>query len=354
MNINDYMTNFKDYFGTETIKKDVCFFGAGRYCDEVLTVLEGAGHPLPIAICDNDEMKWGQTLRDIPIISLEVALEKYPSCTFLITIGQPYIEEIKQQIKRKTQKNDSIYLQLKIIQPFLELKDSPLLSDFQDDIDTYNKLNTHSSFEITTENLYPVLKDKYAQAGGVHYYFWQDLWGAKWVAKNNPAIHYDIGSRLDGFIAHLLSFRDAVNLIDIRPLDTKIPGLSFTCADATNLENIPDESIESLSALCSIEHFGLGRYGDPIDPDACFKAFTAVQRVMKPGADLYISLPVDSDYLAFNGHRCFAPLTVKNIFSQMELIEYLVIVNDKEPVKADVNQTPTMSGTGLFYFKKTN
>ena len=74
----------------------------------------------------------------------------------------------------------------------------------------------------------------------------------------------------------LLSFRKNVILIDIRPLGKEIDGLEFIKADATNLENIDDNSIESISALSSIEHFGLGRYGDEVDPEACFKCFEAI------------------------------------------------------------------------------
>ena len=56
--------------------------------------------------------------------------------------------------------------------------------------------------------------------------------------------------------------------------------------DAKRLENIKDNSVESLSSLCALEHFGLGRYGDEIDPEGCFKALREMQRILRPGGGI--------------------------------------------------------------------
>ncbi len=48
--------------------------------------------------------------------------------------------------------------------------------------------------------------------------------------------------------------------------------------DATELKQFSDECIESLSALYSLDLFGLGRYGDPMDPESCFKCFECIQK----------------------------------------------------------------------------
>lgn len=134
------------------------------------------------------------------------------------------------------------------------------------------------------ENLHVILSDWNGDAGTLDYYFWQDLWAAKKIFQRRPSQHLDIGSRIDGFVAHVLSFMP-VTMIDVRPLSEseKVEGLNFIQADATNLENIPDNSLESLSSLCAPEHFGLGRYGDPVDAQACFKAMKSMQRVTGGG-----------------------------------------------------------------------
>ena len=124
----------------------------------------------------------------------------------------------------------------------------------------------HDGFPLLRENLEPVLTDHKAQAGiSRGHYFHQDLWAARRIFKRAPARHLDVGSRVDGFVAHVLTFMP-VSVIDIRPLESDVDGLSFVRGDATRLTQA-STSVESLSSLHAVEHIGLGRYGDPLDPD---------------------------------------------------------------------------------------
>lgn len=140
------------------------------------------------------------------------------------------------------------------------------------------------------------------------HYFLQDIWMAKQVISNCSGEHYDIGSRVDGFIAHLLSMDIDVTLIDIRSLDIEVGNLKFVQGDATNLSSISDKSISSLSSLHAVEHFGLGRYGDEIDPAAWKKVLHSFNRVLKKDGLLYLSVPIgEKNHVIFNAHRIFAP-----------------------------------------------
>ncbi len=157
--------------------------------------------------------------------------------------------------------------------------------------------------------LFPITADAVLPAGDSGAYFLQDLWAARLIHTRAPARHVDVGSRLDGFVAHLLVFRE-VEAIDIRPLDSPVDGLTFTQEDATTLASIPDGSIESLSSLHAVEHFGLGRYGDPLDPLACFSAMRSLARVLAPGGYLYFSVPIGRERVEFNAHRILDPRRV--------------------------------------------
>ena len=183
------------------------------------------------------------------------------------------------------------------------------------------------------------------------------MWASKLVKENNPCKHYDIGSRIDGFIGHLISFRDNVVLIDVRPLTTKIPGVTFIQSDATNLDGIEDASVESISALCSLEHFGLGRYGDPIDPDASFKAMHSIVRVLSRGGHAYISVPIGYERLEFNAHRIFNASTIVQSFAPLKLVEYSVInadgIEKDVPINKYDDDLHNRNGRfGLFHFVK--
>ena len=199
---------------------------------------------------------------------------------------------------------------------------------FVKDVLQYRKMGSKSRFPIRLRNLFPILSDRAASAGfaGGHY-FYQDLWAARRIYEANPTEHVDIGSRVDGFIAHLLSFR-TVKVVDIRPLTSEIPGLIFVQDDATELAQFGDESVSSLSSLHVAEHFGLGRYGDPIDPDACFKFMAALQRVLAVGGRLYFSVPIGRERVEFNAHRVFAPTTILNSFATLKLVSFAMVGDD--------------------------
>lgn len=224
------------------------------------------------------------------------------------------------------------------------------------DMSAYRLKSKDGKFAIDEDFLQIITADRHDNAGTVEaHYFAQDIWAAAKVFSASPKDHYDIGSRLDGFISHLLVFRE-VNYIDIRPLPRHVPGMRFIQSDAVNLGNIPDASIESLSSLHAIEHFGLGRYGDEIDPDAYIKAIKSIQRVMRPKGRAYIGLPVGpKDRLVFNAHRIFAISTVLELFGGMELKDICVVKGNNAHAEKiseeDYGSVPDYS-CGLFEFEK--
>jgi hypothetical protein len=72
---------------------------------------------------------------------------------------------------------------------------------------------------IPLGKLYPCLHDRAEAAGCASgHYFHQDLYVARQIFARRPARHVDVGSRIDGFVAHLLIFMP-VEVVDVRPLD---------------------------------------------------------------------------------------------------------------------------------------
>ena len=228
---------------------------------------------------------------------------------------------------------------------------------FDADVKMYKELNKRSNFDIQEKYMWPIVGEKYANAGRMGNYFWQDLWAAKKIIESRVEEHYDIGSRVDGFIAHLLAADIRVNMIDIRPFPAEAENLYTIVDDATLLRQIQDDSVDSMSALCSLEHFGLGRYGDAIDPEACFKCFDNIQRKLKKGGKLYISLPIGKERVEFNAHRIFYANTVKECFSTLQLKEFSCAAEGKIEYNVEIHQydNDLHNGEyryGLFYFVK--
>jgi hypothetical protein len=173
--------------------------------------------------------------------------------------------------------------------------------------------------------LTPYLNERTENAGTVTgHYFWQDLLVAKRVLLASPARHVDVGSRVDGLITHLLVFRE-VEVVDVRPLPYAIPGLKFILDDAIVLSSQEDQSIESISSLHAIEHFGLGRYGDPIDAEGHIRGLRSLQRALAPSGRLYLSLPVGAERVEYNGQRILSPTLPLDVLSELTLESFVAI-----------------------------
>lgn len=210
------------------------------------------------------------------------------------------------------------------------------------------------AFRVDARRVKPILHEFSDQAGAASgHYFYQDLWAARKIYAARPTRHLDIGSRIDGFVSHLLTFMP-VTVIDIRPLTSTVEGLTFMQADATDLAGIQDDSVESLSSLHAVEHFGLGRYGDPVEPDACFRAMRALARVLQPGGKLYFSVPVGIERVEFNAHRVFAPETVLNALPELRLVSFAAVDDDDRfwPIADPSRFRSSCFTCGMFEFTK--
>ena len=156
----------------------------------------------------------------------------------------------------------------------------------------------------------PCLHDRYTEGGSTKSeYFWQDLTVARWIYSANPDKHVDIGSRVDGFTAHVASFRE-IEVFDVRPISTKIPGVVFRQVDLMStscVSKLGCNYCDSLSCLHAIEHFGLGRYGDPIDPVGHEKGIANMAFLLRPGGTFYLSTPIGLNRVEFNANRVFDP-----------------------------------------------
>ena len=62
---------------------------------------------------------------------------------------------------------------------------------------------------------------------------------------------------------------------------------------------------DSALSISSFEHDGLGRYGDPLDPDGDLRAMQEARRMLNPGGLLYLAVPVGRDCLVWNAHRIY-------------------------------------------------
>lgn len=182
----------------------------------------------------------------------------------------------------------------------------------------------------------------------INYYFFQDTWAFHKIAQTRPAWHADIGSTalLVGCLAGIVPTLS----VDIRPLAAKLPGLQGISGLITQLP-FASSTLPSVSALCVVEHIGLGRYGDPLDPDGTRKAARELVRVLTPGGNLYVSAPCGRSYVAFNAHRSFERSEFISLFEGLVLTEYRLI-NNWGVTETAVADPRAGLHVGLFHFTK--
>lgn len=217
----------------------------------------------------------------------------------------------------------------------------------------YVFLNKNPSFNFLWKYARPQLRDRFFQSGAVDsHYFLQDLWAAKWLYDRQIHYHVDIGSRLDGFIAHILVFCQVIYM-DIRSVSLKIDNCQFRQGSILDMP-FEDRSINSLSCLHVLEHIGLGRYGDPINPDGYLRAASELSRVLAPGGTLLMSTPVGLEKLYYDAHRVFNPNTIVAAFSKLHLEEFHLINDSGKNIIYNTTFEEAEAchyGCGLFVFK---
>ena len=175
---------------------------------------------------------------------------------------------------------------------------------------------------------YPCLRERPSNSGDIkNPYFWQDLYVAKKIFENKPIKHIDIGSRIDGFVAHVASFRE-IEVFDIRPLGSTIPNVTFKQVDIMDSDTMPVNYCASVSCLHTIEHLGLGRYGDALDPNGHIKGFRNITKAVSSGGTFYFSVPFGVQRIEFNAHRIFGMPYLMDLVSNDFKIKSFAFIDD--------------------------
>jgi len=217
----------------------------------------------------------------------------------------------------------------------------------------YARSNERRSMRFSLFDAWFRTYDRFADAGPLTWhYFWQDLWAATNLFESGVQWHVDVGSRLDGFVAHILPFCQ-VTYVDIRPLDVSWPNFEFRRGSILEMP-FDDNTLPSISSLHVIEHVGLGRYGDRLDPNGSWKAARELTRVLAPGGKLLIGVPTGRERVCFDAHRIFAPETVREMFADLDLVEFSFIDDRNRLLRnaAFSDARDAYYGCGLFALRK--
>ncbi|MBN8674532.1 MAG: DUF268 domain-containing protein [Chitinophagales bacterium] len=214
----------------------------------------------------------------------------------------------------------------------------------------FRKLNKKKAV-LKFFDAYPCLNDKLSTTPFDQHYTYHPAWAARILAQTRPVLHVDISSILS--FGAIVSAFVPVKFFDYRPADLHLSGYESDFADLKKLP-FADNLIRSLSCMHTVEHIGLGRYGDELDADGDIKAVNELKRVLQPGGDLLFVTPVGKPVIQFNAHRIYSYEQIIEYFSPLTLKEFSLVPDSGGLIE---NADPSLVaqqryGCGCFWFKK--
>jgi SAM-dependent methyltransferase len=234
--------------------------------------------------------------------------------------------------------------------------ETPEFQQFREEFQQFSEMNRGrpQRFILSWADRYPCLGDRTPTTGFDRHYVYHTAWAARVVAQTRPKQHVDVSSYV--YFPALVSAFVPVQFYDYRPAPLNLDNLTTGSADLTALP-FPDGSIGSLSCMHVVEHIGLGRYGDPLDPDGDLKAMAELRRVLSPEGNLLFVVPVGRSRVCFNAHRIYAVEQVLEDFRGLELRELALIPDNPADGDLVIDPSPQLLsrqqyGCGCFWFRR--
>jgi SAM-dependent methyltransferase len=110
--------------------------------------------------------------------------------------------------------------------------------------------------------------------------------------------------------------------LDVRPRAALLPNEKVVTADARD-PRLPPNSFDLVLCLSTLEHFGLGRYGDAIDFHADRAAFAGLAGLVRPGGHFVYSTSITrfAPSIVFNAHRIYTREVLRSYAAELRSIE---------------------------------
>lgn len=225
---------------------------------------------------------------------------------------------------------------------------------FRNDFNKFKTLSITSRFPINWHEIYPCLNEGTQETNFDRHYVFHTSWAARILSHKKPDLHVDISSSL--YFVAIVSAFIPLKFYDYRPAELNLNNLETCHADLTKLP-FPDESIQSLSCMHVVEHIGLGRYGDHLDPDGDLKAIKELKRVIRKGGELLFVVPIGRPKIMFNAHRIYSYEQIISYFENFTLKEFSLIPDNPSDGGLIINTTKEMAdkqdyGCGCFWFER--
>jgi hypothetical protein len=86
---------------------------------------------------------------------------------------------------------------------------------------------------------------------------------------------------------------------------------------------VSDKKYDIIISYSSIEHSGLGRYGDPIDPNGDLKAMDQMVEKLNADGHMLLGIPIGKDSIVWNAHRVYGRKRLKLLLKDVTLVDWI-------------------------------
>jgi hypothetical protein len=103
---------------------------------------------------------------------------------------------------------------------------------------------------------------------------------------------------------------------EVTTVEYNVPICNHNIIHTTSYSNFCNSSkkYDAIVSYSSIEHSGLGRYGDTLNPNGDIETMEQIYRSLNEGGLCFVGFPVGKDYLVWNAHRIYGEIRLKLMY----------------------------------------
>lgn len=137
----------------------------------------------------------------------------------------------------------------------------------------------------------------------------------------------DVGCRYSLLPIQLASLGHEMYGIDVLDYKRKHPNLKFYKGDIMHAP-FKDNFFDLVISLSTLEHVGLGAYGDPVENNGDIKAVREIYRILRKDGKFLLTIPFGKPKNA-SWYRVYNRKSLKNLLGKFKIKSFKVYFNDK-------------------------
>ena len=157
---------------------------------------------------------------------------------------------------------------------------------------------------------------------------------SNWISKLKPDEILDIGSYRHFLLGLLANCK--VTTVDIRERKKNSKNETCLVGDALKLSSFCKNKFSLVMSQQTLQHAGLGRYGDSLDFDGPRKLMEEIQKVIEYKGHLIFSTTFTKrdPGVVFNSHRIYNKEQISSLTSGLDLVEEMLVDKRRGNIKS--------------------